>query len=114
MIPEKSSNPFSILHISDRRKVFLKQAVICLTVTPNRPDYSSHQGQRTRHGSMSNNFSEDDSPLSALTSESARQRWKMFHRAIALAKQSNNAALQDAEPAASNPEPSGPLLSIAR
>ena len=49
------------------------------------------------HGSMSNNCSENESPISALKSESARQRWDMFHRAIAHAKQSNTAALQEDE-----------------
>jgi len=63
---------------------------------------------------MSNNCSENESPLSALKSESARQRWDMFHRAIAHAKQSNNAALQDTETPASKPKPTAPLLSIAR
>jgi hypothetical protein len=63
---------------------------------------------------MSNNCSEDDSTVTALTSESARQRWEMFHRAIAHAKQSNSDALQEAEMPASKPKRSGPLLSIAR
>lgn len=52
--------------------------------------------------------------MAALKSESARQRWDMFHRAIAHAKQSNNAALQDAEPAAAETKRSGPVLTIAR
>ncbi|MGH8194327.1 MAG: hypothetical protein ACREQ8_08020 [Woeseiaceae bacterium] len=58
----------------------------------------------------------------ALKSESARQRWELFHRAIAHAKQSN-AAMQEAEAlqgagsidkASDKPERSDPLLSIAR
>ena len=32
----------------------------------------------------------------ALKSESARQRWELFHRAIATAKRSNTSAMQDA------------------
>jgi len=63
---------------------------------------------------MSNNCSENDSQLSALKNESARQRWELFHRAIAHAKQSNNDALLDAEIPASKQKSSGPLLSIAR
>jgi hypothetical protein len=63
---------------------------------------------------MSNNCSENESPLSALKSESARQRWEMFHRAIAYAKQSNNDALLEAETQASNAKPASPMLSIAR
>jgi len=63
---------------------------------------------------MGNNYSENDSPLSALKSESARQRWDMFHRAIAHAKQSNTASLQEDEAPDSKPKRTGPLLSIAR
>jgi hypothetical protein len=63
---------------------------------------------------MSNDFSENESPLSALKSESARQRWDLFHRAIAHAKQSNSAALQDSDASASEPKRSGPVLTIAR
>ena len=33
----------------------------------------------------------------ALKSESARQRWELFHRAIATAKRSNTSAMQEAE-----------------
>ena len=32
----------------------------------------------------------------ALKSESARQRWELFHRAIATAKRSNTSAMQEA------------------
>jgi len=63
---------------------------------------------------MSNHYPENESPLSALKSESARQRWDMFHRAIAHAKQSNQDALQEAEIPGGNVKPSGPILSIAR
>jgi hypothetical protein len=63
---------------------------------------------------MSDNCSKNESLLSPLKSESARQRWDMFHRAIALAKQSNIAALQEAECMPSEPKRSGPLLTIAR
>ena len=66
------------------------------------------------HGSMSNNCSENESPLSALKSESARQRWDMFHRAIAHAKQSNTEALLETESTATKPKRTGPLLTIAR
>jgi hypothetical protein len=63
---------------------------------------------------MSNNYSENDSPLTALKNESSRQRWEMFHRAIAHAKQSNNDALQESESPAAECKRTGPLLSIAR
>lgn len=63
---------------------------------------------------MSNKHPEKESPVEALTSESARQRWELFHRAIAHAKESNNALLDDGETRTSDPEAAGPLLSIVR
>ncbi|MDG2377112.1 MAG: hypothetical protein P8M18_12270 [Woeseiaceae bacterium] len=63
---------------------------------------------------MSNDFSEKESPLSVLKSESARQRWDLFHRAIAHAKRSNSAALQDADSPASKAKRSGVVLTIVR
>jgi hypothetical protein len=63
---------------------------------------------------MSNNYSENYSPATAFKNESSRQRWEMFHRAIAHAKQSNNDALQEAEQPPAECKRTGPLLSIAR
>ncbi len=63
---------------------------------------------------MSKKQPNDESPVEALTSESARQRWEMFHRAIAHAKESNNALLDDGEGRTGDPETSGPLLTIVR
>lgn len=63
---------------------------------------------------MSNNCTDSDSPVSALKSEAARQRWEMFHRAIAHAKQSNFAAMQDSESPRTEPKQAGPLLSVIR
>jgi len=63
---------------------------------------------------MTNKCSQTDSPIGALKNESARQRWELFHRAIAHAKQSNNSALQEAETAAAETKQRSPLLSIAR
>ena len=68
----------------------------------------------SEHGSMSNDLAEKESPLSPLKSEEARQRWDMFHRAIAHAKQSNHAALMDEEAPVSKPKRLAPVLSIAR
>ena len=56
----------------------------------------------------------DESPIEALTSESARQRWELFHRAIAHAKESNNALLDDSETRSADTESAGPLLTIVR
>jgi hypothetical protein len=64
-----------------------------------------------------------ESRFAALTNDATKQRWELFHRAIALAKQSNADALDEAdrlqqngasdasEPARTRTEP---LLSIAR
>ncbi len=73
---------------------------------------------------MSNKFVKNEASVEAWKSESARQRWQLFHRAIAHAKQSNADALQEAENSrldgetgrdddhgSSRPDP---LLSIAR
>jgi len=63
---------------------------------------------------MSNKCKEAETPVVFLKDESARQRWELFHRAIAHAKQSNDAALDDAEAGSGEAENSGPLLSIVR
>jgi hypothetical protein len=63
---------------------------------------------------MSTKHIKNEAPTAALKNESARQRWDLFHRAIAHAKQSNDAALLDADGDASDGESGGPLLSIVR
>ncbi len=50
----------------------------------------------------------------ALKDESARQRWELFHRAIAHAKQSNVSAMLDTDADAGEIKRPGPTLSIAR
>ena len=62
---------------------------------------------------MSNKCAQNDSPLMGLKNESTRQRWDLFHRAIALAKQSNVSAMQEAESVAGKTERTGPVLSVA-
>jgi hypothetical protein len=57
--------------------------------------------------------------IETLKSESARQRWTLFHRAIATAKRSNTSAMQEAdrsETAAADAkgEKSETQLSVAR
>ncbi len=64
--------------------------------------------------SMSSNHKKADFAVAALKNESARQRWELFHRAIAHAKESNNAALLDADTHNADAESGGPLLSIIR
>jgi len=63
---------------------------------------------------MSNTHKKPDSPVDSLKNESARQRWELFHRAIAHAKESNNAALHEADAQSGDAECSGPLLTIVR
>jgi hypothetical protein len=63
---------------------------------------------------MSNNNKKSDSPIDSLTSDAARQRWQMFHRAIAHAKESNNASLIDNEGHGGETENPSPLLSVIR
>ena len=63
---------------------------------------------------MTKKHHKTDSPVGALKSESARQRWELFHRAIAHAKESNNASLAEADSRSADAEAVGPLLSIVR
>ncbi len=63
--------------------------------------------------SMANKSKDAETPVVFLKDETARQRWELFHQAIAHAKQSNIAALDD-ELDAGDHESSGPMLSIVR
>lgn len=63
---------------------------------------------------MSNKYQKSESPVAALKNESARQRWELFHRAIAHAKESNNASLAEADTHGGEGDNAGPLLSIIR
>jgi len=63
---------------------------------------------------MSNKYTESESPVVALKNESSRQRWELFHRAIAHAKQSNAASLAADDGAANDARAVVPRLSIVR
>jgi hypothetical protein len=63
---------------------------------------------------MSRKHTENEMPVVSLKNESSRQRWELFHRAIAHAKQSNHAALADADAHSDDSDGGGPLLSIIR
>ena len=63
---------------------------------------------------MSRKHNEKESPAASLKNEASRQRWELFHRAIAHAKESNTASMDDSETSANDSEASGPLLSIVR
>lgn len=63
---------------------------------------------------MSNKCKEAELPLVILKDESARQRWELFHRAIAHAKQSNSDALDEADGGPGESNSAGPVLSVVR
>lgn len=63
---------------------------------------------------MSDNHKKSEMPFRALKNESARQRWDLFHRAIAHAKASNDAALLETDGHSADAESAGPSLSIIR
>ena len=63
---------------------------------------------------MSHKHTKNEAPTASLKNESARQRWDLFHRAIAHAKQSNDEALLDAECDSGDRKSGGPLVSIVR
>jgi len=63
---------------------------------------------------MSDNHTENDSPAAALKSESARQRWELFHRAIAHAKQTTAAPLPEADAQGGSSPQSPPFLTLVK
>lgn len=60
---------------------------------------------------MPNNSPKNESRVDTLKNEATRQRWDLFHRAIAHAKQCNVSALEDAS--GSDERRTAPLQSIA-
>ena len=89
--------------------------MICLTEAKRLATYSrSYLAFNCDLNSMSNKYKETESPVVFLKNEAARQRWELFHRAIAHAKQSNNDALNEADPNAVDAESIRPLLTIVR
>ena len=62
---------------------------------------------------MSNKCKDAESPLVVLKDETARQRWELFHRAIAHAKRSNIDDLDDDHDNGDS-KSGGPVLSIVR
>jgi len=63
---------------------------------------------------MATKHNDTDVRDAILTNEFSRQRWDLFHRAIAHAKQSNHASIEDVENVASDARSSGPILTIVR
>lgn len=63
---------------------------------------------------MLNKKQSTESQVDALTSESARQRWEMFHRAIAHAKQSAHESMLEGESCSTDGETEVTRLSVVR
>ena len=63
---------------------------------------------------MTNKCKEAESPAITLKDESARQRWELFHRAIAHAKQCNTDAIVDTDAGSGDSDAPGPRFSIVR
>jgi hypothetical protein len=63
---------------------------------------------------MSNKYTESESPVASLKNDSSRQRWELFHRAIAHAKEANDASLNDDDSPAAEAGSAAPLLSVVR
>lgn len=93
---------------------FVKQAVTGLTAGQKARSYSHFNSNELANRSMSNKLEQTDFPYDTLKNESSRQRWELFHRAIAHAKECNAAAMQEAESPGGDAEYSGPLLTIVR
>jgi len=64
--------------------------------------------------SMSRKLIPSTADTSAWKNQSARQRWELFHRAIAHAKQSNVAALDDADDGREPGKKAPPVLYVAK
>ena len=63
---------------------------------------------------MTRKNNDTDVPAFPLKDDSARQRWELFHRAIAHAKQSNLDALDDRDTTPEDANHGSPQLSIVR
>ena len=63
---------------------------------------------------MSRKLKKTESPIDTLKNESSRQRWDLFHRAIAHAKASTNAAMYEDDVQANEPECAAPVLTIVK
>ena len=66
------------------------------------------------HQPMSGKRKEIESPTATLKDEFTRQRWDLFHRAIAHAKQSNDDALRDADGSGGDAATTAPHLTVVR
>ena len=97
-----------------RAETVQQQAVTCLTEPKFAANYSGFTNAKTAFVRMSKKQPETDSPFESFSSEAARQRWELFHRAIAHAKESTHAALDDSDARGSETESTSPLLTLVR
>jgi len=74
----------------------------------------SHDAKDCDVNGMPKKHPKPGAPIDSLKNVSARQRWELFHRAIAYAKQSNDAAIAEQDPPSSDPEKPLPVLSVVR
>lgn len=90
--------------------------MICLTARVEPASYSHlHTNGISDSNGMSNKCKEAESPAITFKNESARQRWELFHRAIAHAKQTNSdALLVDGDDGSADAAQAGPALRIVR
>lgn len=63
---------------------------------------------------MKDKRTESDGQIEMLTSDSARQRWQLFHRAIAHAKAINAASMQDSDGPCEECDNVTPYLTLVR
>jgi len=63
---------------------------------------------------MQSKRSQPESPVAGLKNEASRQRWELFHRAIAHAKKSNSDAMQEVTPDDNEIKHRRPVLTIAK
>lgn len=74
----------------------------------------SHTPSNRDFKSMKIKYTETESPAFTFKNEFARQRWELFHRAIAYAKQTNEAALIEADVDTVDEVHPAPRLTVVR
>lgn len=89
--------------------------MICLTAVQHRRAYSRKSDDLSSElYDMKNKRTDADAPFISLKDESARQRWELFHRAIAHAKKSTDEAVAEADESAAEGQVRGPVLTVVR
>jgi hypothetical protein len=63
---------------------------------------------------MSDKCKEAESPATVLKDQAARQRWELFHRAIAHAKHANDASAASADTGTADEAASRPVLTVVK